>query len=348
MSHLREFDGSDRDYARLVDIHNAVYPEWAETVEGLKVDDEMREKKFFKQRYMWEEDGDVVAYASIGESAWSYEPGKYFVFVVVHPEWQNRGIGTAFYDHVVSVLSERELRPTKLVSDTRENLDHAVRFLVSRGYEQVMREEVSRLEIKTFDWDGFAAKRGSSERAGLTVKTGDWLLGHDPDAKTKLYDLVWAILQDVPSPDPLTRRPYDEWVKQFEHPAFLGESWFIALDGDDYVGMSSTWKDLANVDRLHQGLTGVLRPYRRKGVATDLKVRVAEFARDRGVSYIITDNEENNPMYDLNVQLGFVRMPGWLIFRKTLASESDAAGSTAGEKPEASSEASETAEVGRG
>ena len=318
MSKLREFDDSDRDYARLVEIHNAVWPEWAETAEGLKVDDSMREKKYFRKRYMWEEKGEVVAYASIGESPWSYEPGKYFVFVVVHPDWQCRGIGARLYDHVRGILDGREPRPVKLISDTRENMDRAIRFLETRGYERVQRQEVSRLDLETFEWDRFAPKLGAAERAGLEVRTGARLLESDPDAKRKLYDLVWAILQDVPTPDPLTRRPFDEWIKQFDHPAFLGESWFVALDGDDYVAMSSTWKDLSTAERLYQGLTGVLASYRRKGVATDLKIRVNQFARDRGVRYIITDNEENNPMYAINVRLGFVRMPGWIIYHRCL------------------------------
>ncbi|MCD4691180.1 GNAT family N-acetyltransferase [bacterium] len=316
MNHLREFENTERDYTRLVEIHNAVHPEWARTVEGLKADDGMREKQYFHQRYVWEEDGEVVAYASAGESGWSYEAGKYFVSVVVHPGWQRRGIGSKLYEHIMGVLNAREPKPAKLMSDTREDLEDGVRFLKNRGYERIQRQEVSRLDVDSFDWERFAPSRGDCERAGLIVRTGDDLLANDPDSKAKLYDLVWSILQDVPMPDPLTRRPYEEWIKQFEHPAFLGESWFIALDGDEYVAMSSAWKDLASTDRFHQGLTGVLAPYRRKGVATDLKVRVNEFARDRGVRYIMTDNEENNPMYGINTQLGFERMPGWLIFRQ--------------------------------
>jgi hypothetical protein len=33
---------------------------------------------------------------------------------------------------------------------------------------------------------------------------------------------------------------------------------------------------------------------------------------------IQTDNEEKNPMYDLNVRLGFRAVPAWLLFRKLL------------------------------
>ncbi len=341
MAHLlREFDDSERDYARLVEIHNAVWPEWSETVEGLKAEDAMREKRFFRRRFMWEEDGEVVAYASIGESSWSHEDGKYFVFVVVHPDWQHRGIGARLYDHVTGILSARTPSPVKLVSDTREDLPAAVRFLESRGYTRVQRQEVSRLDLVDFDWERFASARGACERTGLVVRTGDWLLENDPDAGRKLYELDWEIMQDVPVPDPLTKRPFDEWIKEFSHPAFLPESWFVALDGDAYVALSSTWKDLSNSERLYQGLTGVRRPYRRRGIATDLKVRVNDFARDHGVRYIITDNEEKNPMYALNVKLGFERMPGWLVFRKLLSERPR--GAPAGDGAEGAS--TETAE----
>jgi mycothiol synthase len=291
MNHLRRFDDTDRDYGRLVEIHNVVWPEWSETVESIRAEDALRSRDFFRQRYVWEENGEIVAYASIGESPWSYEPGKYFVFIVVHPDWQGRGIGRRLYGHVTAELDGREPRPRKLVSDTRENFARAIRFLEDRGFEQVQRQEVSRLDIERFDWGRFSERRGAAERAGLAVRTGDWLLENDTDAKRKLYDLVWSILEDVPTPDPLTRRPFDEWVREeMGHPAWLPEAWFVAIDGDDYVGVSSAWTDLSNSERLYQGLTGVLRPYRRRGLATDLKVRISEFARERGVRYIITDN----------------------------------------------------------
>ena len=69
--------------------------------------------------------------------------------------------------------------------------------------------------------------------------------------------------------------------------------------------MTGFWISLAEPAKLYTGLTGVLRSHRRRGIATALKVTALEMAKARGVRTLETDNEENNPMYLLNVELGF-------------------------------------------
>ena len=84
------------------------------------------------------------------------------------------------------------------------------------------------------------------------------------------------------------------------------------------MGLSTLSKDLANPKRLWVGITGTLRSHRRKGIATALKLKTIQYAIDYGAEWIQTGNEENNPMYDLNVMLGFKPMPAWLEMRKIL------------------------------
>ena len=71
----------------------------------------------------------------------------------------------------------------------------------------------------------------------------------------------------------------------------------------------------------HKGWTGslgVLREFRREGIATALKIKAIEILLKKGVTEIRTDNEENNPMYKINVALGFEPVPFSLDYSKEI------------------------------
>ena len=78
--------------------------------------------------------------------------------------------------------------------------------------------------------------------------------------------------------------------------------------------LSCIWLSLSNPDKLYTGLTGVRRAYRRRGIATALKTQAIAWAKTQGASYLETDNEENNPMYQLNLALGFQPIPALLDY----------------------------------
>jgi mycothiol synthase len=313
---IRPFEKTDADYQAVVDLENVLWPDELQAVEGLKHRDETRDPKYMFQRLVGEIDGSVVACAVYGESSWSHVPGKYFVFVSVHPDRQRRGHGSTFYDHVTGILAERD--PIMFVSDTREDKPDYIRFLTKRGYKKVMRYAVSRLDVASFDASRFEYAAEKARELGVEIRTGEELMAEDPNWKREMWELEWELLQDVPSPDPLTKPPFEQYEKEFTSPAFMPEAWLIAVHEGKYVGMSCLWRALAEKDKLYTGLTGVVRSHRRQRLATAMKVRAIEFAKEHGAKVIETDNEENNPMYNLNLELGFRATPAWLEFRKTL------------------------------
>jgi GNAT superfamily N-acetyltransferase len=131
-------------------------------------------------------------------------------------------------------------------------------------------------------------------------------------------------MEDVPGSEELTQVPYDKWHEDvIESPMFLTDAYFLAVDGDEYVGMSNLWDDRAS-DALYTGLTGVRRSHRRRGIATALTVRAIAYARANGHPLIKTGNEvTNRPMLSINEQLGFVRQPDWINLRKVLRPEEE-------------------------
>ena len=57
------------------------------------------------------------------------------------------------------------------------------------------------------------------------------------------------------------------------------------------------------------GGLGVLKKFRRCGIATAIKIKAIEKLLEKGVTEVRTDNEKNNPMYKINVALGFKPVP---------------------------------------
>jgi len=96
------------------------------------------------------------------------------------------------------------------------------------------------------------------------------------------------------------------------------EDWVIAVDGEKWVGMSNLYAPKHNPELALTALTGVVRSHRRRGIATALKAKVLSGAKEAGVKFVKTGNEENNPMFKLNLALGFVPDYTVLVFEKEI------------------------------
>jgi GNAT superfamily N-acetyltransferase len=94
----------------------------------------------------------------------------------------------------------------------------------------------------------------------------------------------------------------------------------VAVDQGDgaYVGMTSLIYNQVDPAIANTDLTGVVRGYRRQGIATALKVHAISAAKAQGVRRIDTMNNETNPMLELNVRLGFKPGPAWRYYEKVL------------------------------
>jgi mycothiol synthase len=314
---IRPFDYSEADYAALHAIDAAAYPEYKMSLADWRHLDATLDPEFLFCREMIERDGGVVAFGEYRQGPWMYHPEKYNVNLVVHPDHEHPDIRPLYFEHVLHLLADRD--PLAIINGCLEDRSTHVAFLQQMGFTVLQREPMSELNLGTFDPAAFAPIAEKVRAAHITIVPLADLMESDPDWARKVYDLEWVLSEDVPNAE----KPAKPSLEQYQEgtlsgPMFNPAGWFIARAGERYIGMSRFFGTPNAEGHIHFGLTGVIRSYRRQGIATALKLRAIDYARAAGATRVTASNEETNPMYQLNLKLGFQPRPAWVFYQKRL------------------------------
>jgi GNAT superfamily N-acetyltransferase len=309
---LRAF--TDGDYPAWVAGSNACYPDYPWSVdEARHQDSNWDHRRFFKTRVVVEEDRRLVGSLDVNHRPGNFHPDRYWFDLWVVPDRRGRGHGSTLHDAGVKLLRERNALAA--TGGVKESMTEGVAFTTKRGWVEVKRDWESRLTVAAFDFDRFA---GTTERVtgqGIRIATYADELARDADAEHRAYELTEDCRRDVPSTDAATSVPLEEWRQHWtEAPSFLADAFFIAIDRDGrWLGMSNLQRSIEDPSFIWQGLTGVRREARGRGIAKALKLRTVRYARDLGVDHIKTWNDQRNrPMLAINEAMGFAKQPAWI------------------------------------
>jgi GNAT superfamily N-acetyltransferase len=314
---IRPFKATDEAYEAVAALDRAVYPDSADTAANLKHSDSIWDSNYLRQQLVVEMDGKIAAFAVYNERPWSYAPGRYGMYIMVHPDYERQGIGSALYDSIYQALQHQKHPLTELNAHARSDKPQSIRFLEKRGFQEVMRWLVSELDVTQFDVARYGSLRQKLAAEGVEIRPLPQQKLLDPDWITNVYELDWELTLDEPQPSPPTKLPLEQYVKQFlETPDLIEDAWYVALANGRYAGMTQLFRNENDPTKYGSGFTGVVRSHRRRGIATALKSYAIEFAQQQGIHTIRTGNEAHNPMYQLNVQLGFKDLMTNMAFEK--------------------------------
>ena len=314
---IRAFKHTDADYEDWVALDNRIWTDYFITVESRRHWANTVPKKAKWRWWMVEEKGQVLATADHGRDLYNARAGSFMLNINVEPRARSRGVGASLYDHCLTQLRAEHIDVRFVNGFTKEDMPDAIRFLEARGFERVLREPFSRLQVQDFGPAPFQSKVQQTTELGIKIKTLEELQSSVPDWKEQFYRLKVDVLTDIPSADPFQPHSFAEFSQQtFEDPEFAPKTVWIAVQDGNWLGFTELTIHEEAPQKGYTGLTGVRPSARRNGIATALKLRALGHAQKRGLETVQTDNEENNPMFKLNLALGFNPIPARLHYRR--------------------------------
>ena len=282
-------EGTLEDVPRAAAMRQRAWPATIVTAEGMRHDLESTPERAERVHYAYEEDGEILGWASAGRSWWQQTPDAGWLGITVEPSRRGEGIATALAKVADAHLDRLGIRSTRGGS-----LDEpAARALAARlGFQELTASTVSAVDPRTVE--------------PLAVPEGVELVPfRELDDPRPVYELDMEASRDIPHEDFETVE-LDEWMKEYwKTPIIDQDASLTAYVDGELAGVTFIRFD-APSGRAQNNLTGVRRAFRGRGLAVLMKSHSLRRVGELGATIALTDNDEGNaPMLAVNTKLGY-------------------------------------------
>lgn len=160
-----------------------------------------------------------------------------------------------------------------------------------------------KLNLELFDENAFTSALALAQSNGISFSTMQDL-GDTERNRRKLYELNKICSADIPERGEFFS--YEEFCKRRYGRSYDPAGAIVAQYDSEWVGLTVT-SNWSRKGFVFNEMTGVLRNYRRKGIAIGMKILGIRFAKSTGAKTIYTSHHpENFQAIGLNRRLGFV------------------------------------------
>jgi len=310
---------SDQDWTAITELATAKDQSDPEGNElWLRHRREFNESRFIRRHYVAEhaETGQPLGYGSIEQTV--YLP-RYRLILVIDPLWLRRGIGDLLLERLLDDL--REVNAVTATFRVYESASEIQSFLKEHSFTETMHALDLRLTVAEANLSSVSDVVLQVKARGISISTLKEERERDPLYVEKLYELTSTLKRDDPARDSLLPASYYErearlWL---ELPYVLADAYFIAKDGDKYIGVTDLNLLEAMPGGVSQGFTGVRREYRQQGIATALKARAIEYAQQHGFKTVRAFNHPaHSQLLALNKRLGFRHLCSYVSLERCM------------------------------
>ena len=300
---------AEADLGRFVLIINATNPESPTSLDEIRWSDATYPGTV---RFLAEVDGRPVGAASVGRIyMFAPEHPALWAMIGVLPAARRTGIGEHLLGEVSGVAGSRG--KTQLYLRSAADRPDAIEFLAHRGFTELERSKSVRLEL------------ADRPVPAITLPPGIELttLAARPDLVEGVHAVAIETFPDVPGGDePMAVGDLAEFrARDVDRPSVPNDAFFVALEGDSgrVVGYACLLMQAGSTTVAYHDMTAVLRAYRGRGIARELKHATIAWAIENGLTALETGNDEANaPMRAVNARLGYEPMPDEVLMRGPL------------------------------
>ena len=321
MLKIKKFNETDKEFSELSRIDNLINHDSISHPDDDKRRWQIRDKSLIRDRLLLYKNKLLIGVLYYGQGRDQNKRTTFFT-LNIDPKYSTRQTQELLYDKMLEQI--KLFKSTKILTSIYKhpNYDKLKKFLIYNQFKLVQTNREYTCDITKIDLKKYDSLIKKLELEGIRFYDSREEMLDFPNHYKKLEELEWTYSQDFPIPNGIehTRPPFDHYMKLLNdyYDNNYGVDIIAVIDGK-YIG--STNLEVNTKTEPHKAWTeglGVLKEFRRKGIATALKIKAIEILLKKGVTEIRTDNEENNPMYKINVALGFKPVPFSLDFMKKI------------------------------
>ena len=318
---VKNFTETDKEFKELARIDNLVNHDSINHPDDDKNDWEIRDKSLIRDRLLLYNNDKLIGviYYSQGRNE-----NNRTCFYTLHldPTYNNRGYRKLLYNKMLHEVKKFNCNLVHTSIYDHKNYNKHKKLLEKEKFNLVQVNREYSCDIRNINIDKYQYLIKKLESEGIKFYDSKKEMLAFPNHYKKLEELIWSYDQDIPIPDGIkhTRIPFKRWVKLRDdfYENYYGID-LVATFGDKYIGSTDIF--VLPKSEPFKGWTdglGVIKEFRRKGIATALKIKAIEKLLQKGITELRTDNEENNPMYKINEKLGFKPVPFSLDYSKEI------------------------------
>ncbi|MDP6684473.1 MAG: GNAT family N-acetyltransferase [Candidatus Marinimicrobia bacterium] len=321
MLKVKKWTESDYDFREIARIQNLVNHDSIDHPDDLKQKWLNRHKTVLAEKYFLSENEINTGILHFSQGSKANNQNGYFD-ICLDPDFQTYSNYKLLYDQLLKRVKKFNCNRLFPWCYLHDNYKKYIEFLEQEGFDIVMKHREYKLNVEECDLSSFNGLEEKMKTEKIQMYDSRNEMQDFPDHYKKLEALVWKYIQDEPmmDGDSHVRKSYDRWLEkrnEFEKHSYGVE--MVAVKNGEYIGSTRVKiNKKSEPERGYTESTGVLKQFRRQGIATALKVESIKKLKAKGIKEIRTGNEINNPMYKINEKLGFELMEQSLEFRKEI------------------------------